>query len=140
MLIQQLNRRQSALRRRNAFTLLEVLVVVAILVVLASIASVSVFGELENAKRKKAEIQAKVLHDAVKNYYIKYDQYPPNLQALVNPAPGERPLLEGGMEALKTPWGGDYQIQAVQRGDSNETVILVQWQDADGNTRHFPKQ
>ena len=45
-------RRRVNERRRQGFTLLEVLVVVAILVVLASVSSVYVFGELENAKRK----------------------------------------------------------------------------------------
>lgn len=131
-------RRQMEGRRRHAFTLLEVLVVVAILVVLASVASVYVFGELDNAKKKKAMLQAKVLQDAIKNYVIKYDSSPPSLQSLVNPGNGEKALIEGGTEALKTPWGGDYQFKGEQRGDGNEQVVVITWEDGDGNPHQFP--
>jgi general secretion pathway protein G len=125
-------RRRLENRPRNAFTLLEVLVVVAILVILASVASVYVFGYLDRAKQDKAKLQAKAIETAAKSYYLRYTQLPPNTQALINPGQGEKPFLEGGNDAIMTPWGGQFTLSEDQRGDANEMVILVRWVDADG--------
>jgi len=127
-------RRQLVNRRRAAFTLLEVLVVIAIIVILASVASVSVFGYLENARKDQAMLKAKAIEKAAKAYYLRYNgQYPPSTQALINPGPGEKPFLENGADAITTPWGGQYQMSEDRRGDADETVILVRWTDGDGH-------
>ncbi len=125
-------RRRLENRPRNAFTLLEVLVVVAILVILASVASVYVFGYLDRAKQDKAKLQGKAIETAAKSYYLRYNNLPPNTQALINPGAGEKPFLEGGQDAITTPWGGQFQLGEDQRGDANEMVILVRWVDGDG--------
>ena len=55
-------RRKAA--RRAAFTLLEVLIVVAILVILASAASISLFRYLEDAKVGRAKTDMRVIEQA----------------------------------------------------------------------------
>lgn len=103
-------------RHRAAFTLLEVLVVVAILVILASVAGIAVFGYLEGAKEDTAKQQITALEGACTNYMVKNGGDPPaTLQEIVAPTtPGALPLLDGGLSALKDPWGGMYQYEIVQ--------------------------
>lgn len=110
----------SRLHRRNvrsAFTLLEVLVVVAILVILAGISSIYVFRYLEDAKRDKATLEARALEKAVRGYYTRHnDSSPPdNLMVLMgDPSRGEAPMIEGGQAALMGPWGQPYQLVWIQ--------------------------
>ena len=107
MIMQQLVRRQSGEGRRAAFTLLEVLVVVAILVVLASVASIYVFRYLEDSKKDKAKMDIMALDKAVKTYQIKNDNYlPESLQQVIQ-------FIENQDQSkLIDPWGKPYQYQA----------------------------
>lgn len=96
-------------RSREAFTLLEVLVVVAIIVILAGVATVSMFRYLEDARADGARAQMDTLEKACKTYMIKNEGNPPqNLQEIVAPTDGSRPLVEGGMNMLNTPFGNQY--------------------------------
>jgi general secretion pathway protein G len=99
------NARQKA-ARRAAFTLLEVLIVVAILVILASAASIALFRYLDDAKISRAESDMQAIETALKTYYLKNDQQWPQegedgLVAII-------PYLENGEAGLVTPWGGRY--------------------------------
>jgi general secretion pathway protein G len=93
-------------RRRNAFTLLEVLVVVAILVVLASVASVYVFKYLEDNKKDKAKLDIMALDKAVKTFQVKHDNnLPPSL------ADALQYIENADRTILMDPWGKPYQYQ-----------------------------
>jgi general secretion pathway protein G len=97
--------------RRSAFTLLEVLVVVAILVILAGGASIYMFRYLEDARADSARNNMGELEKACKNYIAKNGGIPPNsLQELVSPTDGNSPFIDGGMNALVDPWGKQYQF------------------------------
>jgi prepilin-type N-terminal cleavage/methylation domain-containing protein len=116
---------------RNAFTLLELLTVVAILFILAGGAIFYVFGYQEEAKNDKAKLQAKAIEAAAKSYHHKHKELPPNPTALIHPDNGEKPLLEGGKEAIVTPWGGHFTLREDQ--DSHKKLaIMVRWVDGDG--------
>lgn len=88
--------------RRAAFTLLEVLVVVAILVILAGVASISIFRYMEDAKVGRAKADMQALEKAVKSYYTQNGEWPDpsNWVALVGP------LTEQGLGCAQSPWPG----------------------------------
>jgi general secretion pathway protein G len=96
-------------RRRSAFTLMEVLVVVAILVVLASVASVYVFRYLDDSKVNAARTSCTTIANACKAYALHYGGSPESLQDLVQPPDGN-PYLESA-SALVDPWGQQFQMQ-----------------------------
>jgi len=130
MILNKLSRRPID-RRRSAFTLLEVLVVVAILVILASVSSIYVFRYLEDAKIDKAKIQAKTIERAAKSYYTRNGSLDGlTLQTLIAPP---RPLLEGGNEAITTPFGQPFQLDLTP-GAGGEQNIVVHFQAPDGHT------
>jgi general secretion pathway protein G len=68
MVLQPRNRSVS---RRGAFTLLEVLVVVAIILVLASVATVSIMSYLEDAKVDKTKMNLKAAEKAASSAILK---------------------------------------------------------------------
>jgi general secretion pathway protein G len=132
MILNDVYRKRSEQSPRSAFTLLEVLVVVAILVVLASVSSIYVFGYLEEAKTKKAMLQANLIAKAAKSYYANHGGSTEglNLQALIAPP---RPLLEGGTDAIKDPWGKPYNL-VVGSEDTGTQNIMVTFTTPDGIT------
>jgi general secretion pathway protein G len=94
---------------RRAFTLLEVLVVVAIIVMLAGVGGYYLLNQYENSKVSKAKIECEALSSQVETYKLNNGNYPNSMQQLAQPQPN-------GMSALvppdkvKDPWGKEYQI------------------------------
>jgi general secretion pathway protein G len=94
--------------QRAAFTLMEMLVVVAILVVLAGTGGVIYMRYLEDAKKDQARIQVRMLTQVCETYQVKYGDFPPSLAVLTQPGEdGSRPYLEPS--ALFDPWQREYQ-------------------------------
>lgn len=117
--------RRSSASRRSAFTLLEVLVVVAILVILAGISSIYVFRYLEDAKKDKATIESKQLEKTLKAWMVKNGgDVPDSLTVLVG-GDGQAPMIEGGSDALIGPWGNPYQVQMLNDSDGGDTQFRV---------------
>src|SRR5438046_7749458 len=77
MMLPTAHRRRTA-ARRAAFTLLEVLVVVAILVILAGVASISVFRYMEDAKIGRAKTDMQSIAKAYETYYTQHGTWPDN--------------------------------------------------------------
>ncbi len=97
--------------RRTAFTLMEMLVVVAILVVLAGVGGYYYLQHLDEAKVSAAKLQVKVLTQAAEAYYTKTGEWPPSLATLTQRSEdGGRPLLDP--DALVTPWKTAYGYDA----------------------------
>jgi general secretion pathway protein G len=104
--------RQDLLRRggrRSAFTLMEVLVVVAILVVLAGVGVPLYLRYLEDSKKDIAKTTASQLGQACVTFHVKYQRLPESLQELVQPPDGGKPYVEPKM--LQDPWGKPFQYQ-----------------------------
>jgi len=96
---------------RAAFTLMEMLVVVAILVVLAGAGGVIYMRALDDAKKDTAKTQCHALAEVAQRYQLKYGEFPPSLETLTQPtADGGKAYLE--TSALVDPWGRPYQFTA----------------------------
>jgi general secretion pathway protein G len=108
------------LPRRAAFTLMEMLVVVAIIVVLAGVGGAYLLGRLEESKISAARMQAEVIGKAVREYNINNGVYPPDLQTLLQKdAEGKGPYIETP-DALLDPWGRAYQYE--QAGSNHQRI------------------
>lgn len=107
---------QSRRAIRRAFTLMEILVVVAIIVVLAGLGTVSLMNQLETAKEKSAAINAKTIKNAATMFKTDTGNWPTNLNELV-PKYLEKP------EILNDPWGQAFQFQA-QEDENNRTFYV----------------
>jgi general secretion pathway protein G len=102
------------LRARAAFTLLEVLVVMAIIVVLAGAGGVIYMRYLDDAKKDRARIDLKTLSDAVNTYKVQHGDYPPSLEALTQrTADGGTAYIE--IASLIDPWGRPYVFERENR-------------------------
>jgi len=99
-------RRPTEALARSAFTLMEMLVVVAILVVLAGAAVPIYLNYLDNAKRDRVKIDVKNLEIAVEAYYTKTGEYPQTLEALTQPDETGKASLEH--ESIMDPYGQPY--------------------------------
>jgi general secretion pathway protein G len=94
--------------RRAAFTLMEMLVVVAIIVALAGVGGYFLLQTLAGSEKDVAKVQARVLTDACNEYKIRNKQWPDSLEQLLQKdAKGYGPYLES-RDNLKDPWGKDY--------------------------------
>ena len=105
-------------RRRAAFTLLEVLVVVAIIVMLAGMA-VGVMSYLERAREDTAVINASTVKKALLDYKIRHGDWPGGgLNDLVN---------EGTLKAdnLMDPWKQMYQWEPAASGRDDDVVVYT---------------
>jgi general secretion pathway protein G len=108
---------QRRTRRRAAFTLMEILLVLAILVVLASMVTLGYSQIQKGANIKAAKTQLNLLESAVNAYSIDVGTLPSNLEALVQ-VPGDlpRPDKWSGPYLAKTnlpvdPWNQPYQYE-----------------------------
>jgi len=123
-------------RRRSAFTLLEVLVVVAILIVLASVATISVFKFYEDSKKDKAALDMQALETAYTSAVLKSgDEIGPQnfqIQMLV-------PYMTQGSTSVIDPWGNPYQFR-FQPGETGEDRIQFFTQPPSGEMIVWPRR
>jgi general secretion pathway protein G len=117
-------------RSRRAFTLMEVLLVLAILVILGSLVGVGYLRIQQNANKEAAKAQIMMLEEAVQHYALAVGTLPSDEQGLnalrfapaelKNPAKWSGPYLEKEIPA--DPWGGAYQYQVVSQGNVDPTM------------------
>jgi general secretion pathway protein G len=101
-----------SVRTRRAFTLMEMLVVVAIIVMLAGLGGFFYMQQLDKSKQQMARAQVKTtLTQACEVYKVDHGSFPANLMALLGQDEQGGPYLKT-MDALKDPWGKPYQYNA----------------------------
>jgi general secretion pathway protein G len=108
-----LQTRSPSVHRRSAFTLLEVLVVVAIILVLASVATVALLNIQKDNKNDIARINAITLEKAVKLYMVKHPDagQPQQLQDIID-------FVENKDQSkLLDPWNNPYLIGTNEAGN-----------------------
>lgn len=134
--------RESQRSRRPAFTLMEMLIVVAIIVALASIGVVSYYSLFEGSKLDVARAQVKSLTVACDAYRLKHKQNPPTLDTLTQPDQTNNNMVYiEDPNVLLDPWNQPYQYEAsgtknngrhadiwcVPQGAQNESQWIVNW-------------
>jgi general secretion pathway protein G len=102
--------RAAAKAVRQAFSLMEILIVVAIIVVLAGIGGYYFLPQLDKAKDDAAKAQAKVVAMAADTYKKNHGEYPTDVSVLAQPDPlnDNKPYLSD--DAINDPWGKPYTI------------------------------
>ena len=70
-------------RTRAAFTLMEVMLVLVILVVLGSLAVQMFTGQQRSASLRTAQVQVDAIDGALKSYYLAMNNYPADLNGLL---------------------------------------------------------
>lgn len=100
--------------RRRHFSFIELMVVMMIIGFLAAIILPNFMGRMEKSKVTAAKAQISSLTLAVKDYLLDNDNYPPNLEALIENTSGsdkwDGPYLEKE-EVPVDPWGNEYQYR-----------------------------
>lgn len=98
--------------RRHWFSLMEIMIVVIIIGMIAGLVGPALIKNLDDARRKTAETQAKLLENACKDYYLDMSEYPKQLDDLVT-NPGnpkwDGPYLEDSPSVPADPWGSAYE-------------------------------
>jgi len=117
-------------RRKNGFTLIELMIVVIILGLLASIVVPKLFKSVGKAKPVAAKTQIENLKTALSTYWLENNAYPTTeqgLTALVKkpeaeplPANWDGPYMDG--DVPKDPWGNDYVYESPS-GDREFAII-----------------
>ena len=115
----------SLLRKRSAFTLIELLIVIAIIAILAGLGFAGLQGAMESGRKAQARNDINQLAAAVKAYQLEYGRLPATDQVIAaltgqnskelvffeaKAAKGEPPkggILDG---KLYDPWGQEYTI------------------------------
>lgn len=117
-------------KRRRAFTLMEVLLVLAILVILGSLVSVSYITIQRNSKINSARTQINMLKQALDVYQADVGTYPSDLTALYqppsdlrNPKKWKGPYLD--KQIPLDPWDNpyEYEVQLDEFGRPQPVII-----------------
>jgi general secretion pathway protein G len=110
--------RRGGLRRRSAFTLIEILVVIVVIAILATLVAPNIFQNVGTAKSATAKSQIEMLTTALDSYRLSTGTYPTTeqgLQALV-----ERPTIDPPIN-----WNGPYLRKAVPEDPWHRAYIYV---------------
>ena len=98
-------------RRSRAFTLIELLAVIAILGLIAAFAVPQVLKWVSGARSDSARIQIEALGASIDLYRLEVGTFPPTLEALVEKPNGvdkwNGPYIKKKV-VPKDPWGNDY--------------------------------
>ncbi len=97
--------------QRRPFTLMELMIVLLILGLIAALVTPNLMKKAEKAKYKSAELQIRLLANAINDYYLDVDDYPTRLEELVTPANNDKwdgPYLDPP-QLPRDPWGEPYQ-------------------------------
>jgi general secretion pathway protein G len=120
-------------KRRSAFTLVEVVVVIVILVSLAGIATPIYMNYVKQGKISTAQMQIKLIEQELDNYKIQVGKYPSELRGLVENVDSHEKWDGPYMKKIPLdPWGNEYQYTVP--GENNTKSFDLCSLGADGQT------
>jgi general secretion pathway protein G len=104
--------RRSASHRNQAFTFIEIMVVVVIIGLLAGAVAIKVGDYVDKAKLNRAKSDIATIVNAVESYYADRGAYPSNEDGL-----GVLPI-----KGATDPWGRPYQYNQPGRNEPYEVI------------------
>lgn len=108
---------------REAFTLVELMVVIVIIGLLAGAATMSVRSYLIRGKQSVARMEIAKIGQALDTYYTAYDFYPTSDQGLRALVEESEEFPDGLLNKVpKDPWGNDYAYVQPGREAAYEVV------------------
>jgi general secretion pathway protein G len=114
-------------RQMSAFTLIELLAVIAILGLIAAFAVPQVLKWVSGARSDSARIQIEALGSSIDLYRLEVGSYPPTLEALVEKPQGvarwNGPYLKKRV-LPKDPWGNDYIYRSPGKNGGYDLLSL----------------
>lgn len=116
-------------RRREGFTLLEVLLVLVILGVIAALVVPRLTGSQERALIMATQTGIKELEAKVELFAIEHDAtYPESLDALLNPVDRDgKPMKAYATEAPKDAWREPLNYELAGDGGAVESIVPRIW-------------
>ena len=114
-------------RRRGAFTLLEVLLVLIILGVIAALVVPRLTGTQQQAYRQAAEVAIKDLQAKIERYALQHDgTYPQSLEDLLKPVDKNgKPMAPYIEELPKDPWGQVFNYQVETDSTTGQVIVKI---------------
>ena len=98
------------INRQNAFTLIELLIVMAILALLAGLVGPTLWNKLSGAKRDVTATQIKNIESSLDSYRLDMGKFPKELSELIVDSTGKSAWDGPYMKKIpKDPWESDYQ-------------------------------
>jgi len=98
------------INRQSAFTLIELLIVMAILALLAGLVGPTLWNKLSSAKRDVTATQIKNIESSLDSYRLDMGKFPKELSELVTDTTGKSAWDGPYMKKIpKDPWESDYQ-------------------------------
>jgi len=116
--------RQTPQTKRAAFTLMEIIVVVAIILILAGAGLLGYQKILEDSKINRVRLDFKSLETAITAYETSNGTTVHQLTELLNPPNSNKSYIEPAL--LKDPWGQDYQYDPSQHNKAGRPLITSQ--------------
>lgn len=107
----EMRKNEKRIRRHNAFTLIEIMIVVVIIAMIAALVGPNILGSLDKAKVKSTKAQLVNLKSAVQQFYMDMSDYPASLQELLA-NPGNDKWNGPYLEAKNLPkdgWDNDFE-------------------------------
>lgn len=95
---------------RQAFTLVELMVVIVILGLLSGVVTMSVRSYLIRSKQNVAKMEISKICQALETFYTTYDRYPKNQEGLAALSQPSDDFVEGILTFIPVdPWGNPYE-------------------------------
>jgi len=117
--------RQQPQTKRSAFTLMEIMVVVAIILILASAGVVVYTTMLADTRVSRAKLDVKSLEQAVTAYYVKRGFYPDTLVQLTTRDPIDgSPAILNNERAIYDPWNNMYIYEPNTRNPNTDKPLI----------------
>lgn len=112
--------KQGTRERAAAFTLLELMLVLAIIGVLMAVAAYNIVGSGDRAKIKATRISMQTIEGALKTYYVEESSYPPSIERMATIKP---PILEASK--LKDAWNRNFHYSVTGNQDRPYELISL---------------